>query len=278
MNDVRIGKDMTNVKAVMVILWLCNVSYAANISDSSLVIKRHPEEHLVGLSCLVSQGVVFVSLRGLVVGVRYELQLVFDEPTAGNATGRELFMLPVGETGHVVRVPLPAATSAPLLLSGTLFDDFPGLDADEAFLTAFTKHLSPPFTDDDAADEDDEEEEEQARKAEEEEEEEDARQMAETKELKPHLPELTNPLKKEEEARHKAEAEKLRAEAAAAEAAAAVVVTGTEFIGFTGTKVQILTQILTLRTRRRDHFRALTYFTGFTGTKAQIMTLRTRRR
>ena len=218
----------------MVILWLCNVSYAVNISDSSLVIKRHPEEHLVGVSCLVSQGVVFVSLRGLVVGVRYELQLVFHEPTSGNAKGRELFMLPVGETGHVVRVPLPATTSAPLLLSGTLFDDFPGLDADESFLTAFTKYLSPPFTDDDAADEDDDEEEQQARKAPSSSEEEDVRQMAETEELKPHLPELTKSLK--EEARHKAEAEKLRAEAAAAEAAAAVVVTGTEFIGFIGTK------------------------------------------
>jgi hypothetical protein len=235
MNEVPRRKATTNVKAVMVILWLCNVSCAVNISDSSLLIKRHPEEHLVGVSCVVSQGVVLVSLRGLVVGVRYELQLVIDEQTGGNAKGRELFMLPLGETGHVVRVPLPAATSAPLLLLVTLFDDFPGLDADESFLTAFTKHLSPPFTDDDA------EEEEQERKASSEKEEEDARQVAQAKELEPNPPELTQPLKKEEEARHKAEAEKLRAEAAAAEAAAAVVVTGTEFTGFTGTKVQILT-------------------------------------
>ena len=270
---------MTNVKAVMFLLCLCNVSHAVNISDSSLVIKRHPEEHLVGVSCVVSHGVVFVALRGLVVGVRYELQLVIDEQTAGNAKRRELFMLPVGETGHVVRVPLPAAKSAPLLLSATLFDDFPGLDADESFLTAFTKHFSPPFTDADA-DEDDDEEEEQARKASPEKEEEVARQMAQAKEIKPNPPELTNPLEKEEEARQKAEAEKLRAEAAAAEAAAAVVVTGTEFTGFTGKKSQIPT--LSTPAQVRAALEIAARFTGFTYTKVQILTqiltLRTRRR
>ena len=159
MTNVKVCRGrLTALASCLAIFWLCNVSYAVNISDSSLVIKRHPEEHLVGVSCVVSHGVVFVALRGLVVGVRYELQLVIDEQTAGNAKRRELFMLPVGETGHVVRVPLPAAKSAPLLLSATLFDDFPGLDADESFLTAFTKHFSPPFTDADADEEEYEEE------------------------------------------------------------------------------------------------------------------------
>ena len=104
--------------------------------------------------------------------------------------------------------------------------------------------------------------------------------MAQAKEIKPNPPELTNPLEKEEEARQKAEAEKLRAEAAAAEAAAAVVVTGTEFTGFTGKKSQIPT--LSTPAQVRAALEIAARFTGFTYTKVQILTqiltLRTRRR
>jgi hypothetical protein len=94
----------TRCAYAVAVLCAWNFSNATKSSDSSLVLQQHPEQ-LFSLASGISDGMVFVSVRGLQAGRNYECLVVLNERTSTNSDKfSELFSLPPNETEHMVRV------------------------------------------------------------------------------------------------------------------------------------------------------------------------------
>jgi hypothetical protein len=133
------------------VICLCawNLANATKPSDSNLLLQRHPEQ-LFSLASGISDGMVFVSVRGLQAGRNYECLVVLNERTSTNSDKfSELFSLPPNETEHMVRVNLPEVKTqkGPIMLKVAIYDKSPGLDEEQSCLARFTRLLTPPFSD-----------------------------------------------------------------------------------------------------------------------------------
>jgi len=147
--DNRGAMRATRCAYAVAVLCAWNFSNATKSSASSLVLQRHPEQ-LFSLASGISDGMVFVSVRGLQAGRNYECLVVLNERTSTNSDKfSELFSLPPNETEHMVRVNLPLVKTqkGPILLKVAIYDKSPGLDEEQSWLARFTRLLTPPFSD-----------------------------------------------------------------------------------------------------------------------------------
>ena len=150
LTDYIAMRQIMATRCAYAVAFLCawNSSNATKSSDSSLVLQRHAEQ-LFSLASGISDGMVFVSVRGLQAGRNYECLVVLHERTTTNSDKfSELFSLPPNETEHMVRVNLHQVKTqkGPIMLKVAIYDKSPGLDEEQLCLARFTRLLTPPFS------------------------------------------------------------------------------------------------------------------------------------
>ena len=123
------------------VVWLVLIAVAEGLI-------RHPPDSSVAVFCWQNEAVLSapgcdLRLLGVVAGAEYHLSLEISDGTT-NVREHHVVKIAPGESRYGQKVLFPAGWEGQVTVSCDVYDAFPGLEEDDAFITRLTKIITLP--------------------------------------------------------------------------------------------------------------------------------------